>query len=318
MAKVNERNLKCTDCGEVKAKGKNFYLSRSESYKSNDYRIGICKDCFLNMYMNYYNTYKDEYKAMYHLCMNYDIYFSRKVMDSSLSGTSGADGSVVGVYMKNINMSQYKNYTSLNSEHIILSEDSDEEVKKDEEYRLEQDENGKIKLTDDIRDKWGSEYNDEQCIALERYYKHYYNSYNHENDTGKLDILEEVCTYRLIKADAVRKNDTKTIREFTELISKRMADAGLKPSQQKISGEDDNDKFGMQCYIIETTDPIPKCLPEFEDVDRFWKYIVKHMIKPLSVAMGLAQGEYNLENGDGDIQLNEKMQQALEDSKNEG
>lgn len=325
MAKDTKANgkLRCTECEKEKAANANFYLSRSEYYKGNLGRMPVCKPCLYKRFESYMKLYNNNFqKALYHICMNFDIYFDKTLCERSASQetiTNTPEG-IFKEYMKNINsLPNYNGMTSVNSNHICLCEDESEtevasnKKKVKEEYSKDDE----VVLTDRIRQKWGSEYTDEQCIRLEEYYRHYFKSYNHDNDAGKLDILEEVCTYRLIKAQAVKEKDNKTIKDFTELISKRMTDAGLKPSQQKVSGEADEDIFGMQCYIFERKEPIPTPLKEYLDVDKFWKYINKHMIKPLAVALGIAKGEYTIEGGDSEIELSPKMQEALEESFNE-
>lgn len=329
MAKETINKIRCTKCGKSKAPSTNFYLSRSNRYANNLGRLDVCKLCFYEEFEVLMKRYNNDFvKAMYHLCMNYDIYFCKSLCESSAS-VETVTNTPIGIlkeYMKTLNsFPVYNGLTSINSDHIYLGDDnmstnselSEDDKKSKNNYNLKGDKYEEIILTNEIRRRWGSEYTDEQCIRLEEYYRHYFSNYNHENDAGKLDILEEVCTYRLIKAQAVREKDNKTIRDFTEIISKRMADAGLKPCQQRVSGEADEDVFGMQLYIYEKKKPVPKALKEYLDVDGFWKYILKHMIKPLSVAMGMAKGEYDIEDGDKNIELSPKMQEALEDSKNE-
>lgn len=328
MAKETLSKIRCTTCGKSKAPSTNFYLSRSKRYANNLGRLDVCKNCFYEEFEKLMITYNNDFiKAMYHLCISYDIYFCKSLCESSAS-VETVTNTPVGIlkeYMKTLNsFPVYNGLTSINSDHIYLGTDDIENDSKDDNgknkkntYPAKVDKYEEIVINNEIRRRWGSEYSDEQCIRLEEYYRHYFSNYNHENDAGKLDILEEVCTYRLIKAQAVREKDNKTIKDFTEIISKRMADAGLKPCQQRVSGEADEDVFGMQLYIYEKKKPVPKALKEYLDVDGFWNYILKHMIKPLSVAMGLAKGEYDIDDGDKNIELSPKMQEALEESKNE-
>lgn len=317
MAKESKtKKLKCFKCHNEKSPTRGFYISRSDMYQ-NDGRMLICKDCLFERLNEYMKKYDDVEKALYHICMNLDIYFSKSLYESSCYQENMVDSpeNILATYLKNLNsLNQYKGMTSINSDPIYLG---DEEIDVKDKKKKSSTVCDEIKMTPEIRRRWGREYDDDQCIRLEEYYQHYFHNYNHENDVGKLDILQEVCTYRLIKSQAIIAKDNKTIREFTELISKRMADAGLKPCQQRVTGEADEDIFGMQLYIYEKKKPVPKCLKEYLDVDKFWKYILKHMIKPLSVAMGVAQGEYSIDDGDKNIELSPKMQAALEESKNE-
>ena len=113
----------------------------------------------------------------------------------------------------------------------------------------------------------------------------------------KLELIQEMCTIKFIRDKAKRNGDYKTAREYSDLLSKKMADANLKPSQQKILGEADDDTFGMKLLAYERDKPVPEVLPEYKDVDKFWGYLVKNMIKPFANALGLANGEYSIEEG---------------------
>lgn len=311
---IRKDKLKCTNCGEDKAPNKGFYLSHSKQYVENDGRMTICKECLFKLYDIYLDKYKSEIKAMYHLCMNYDVYFNKDLFDSAYSQNNRSNDrySVLKVYMQKVNsLKQYKGMSSIDSDHIILSDvyiiDEKDTV---EEIETKKDK----KINDKIRKRWGSEYTDEDCMLLEDYYEDYFNNMNHDNDYGKLEILKEVCGFKLIIAQAKKDRDHKTIKDFTELISKRMADGELKPSQQKKIGEGDEDMYSLKMKIIERKRPIRKCLKEYEDVDGFWKYINKHMIKPFAMALGLAKGEYDIENGSENIILEDKINSELEKS----
>jgi hypothetical protein len=304
----------CACCGKSKARNVGFYLSHSNLYRANDGRMAICKDCLFERYKELLLKYEDdEIKAIYHLCMNLDVYFNKELVESSFKqeGRSNKPESLLKVYLTKVNsLMQYKGMNSIGSDFValedyIVKEQNDEQ----EEKEIEEE---KI-ITKDIKRRWGREYTDEECLLLEEYYEDYYNNYNHDNDYAKLDIVKEVCGFRLIIARAKREKDNKTIKEFTSLISQRMADAELKPSQQKKIGEADDDMYSRKLKVLERTEPVIDRLEEYKDVDGFWKYINKHMIKPFAMALGLAKGEYDIEEGSKNIILDDKLKNELGD-----
>ena len=311
----------CTCCGKSKASNIGFYLSHSNLYRSNDGRMAICKDCLFERYKELLLKYEDdEIKAIYHLCMNLDVYFNKELVESSFKqeGRSNKPESLLKVYLTKVNsLMQYKGMNSIGSDVVILNEDVIKEI--EEKYKKEYKDivslnKKKLKkeksINDDIRRKWGREYTDEECLQLEDYYDDYFENYNHNGDYAKLDILKEICTFKLIISQAKRDRDNKTIKDFSDLISKKMADANLKPSQQKVLGEGSEDTFGVRLRIYETEKPVPEVQESLKDVDKFWQYIMKYLVKPFAMAMDLAKGTYSIDEGDK-IELNKELSEHV-------
>lgn len=324
---IKNKKIHCTECDKLKSPTKDFYISKSDRYRYNQGRMPICKDCLFKLYEKLYNHYKeDNDKALYHICLMFDMYYSKDLVKSSYAQNNRSNDCIglLRTYIKNINsLNQYDGMDSLDSDFVVLdinvlneleekyknNNEKIEEVEKEEET---------FEITKKMRKRWGRIYSDEDVLELEEFYDGYYNSYNHENNLAKLDIIKELCTYKLIISKSMAGNpkeaDYKRIREYAALISSKMDKANLNPNQQKVLGEADDDIFGMKLLQYEKNKPVPKKLKEYEDVDGFWRYILKHMIKPLAVSMGLGDGEYSLEDGDKDIKLNDKMNEALEES----
>lgn len=300
MAKVEK--LPCLCCGKEKAETKEFYLTKSRIYddiiQSRRGRMLICKSCFFELYDKFKDRYQDELRALYHLCMMFDICYDAKLAMSSKSqqNTRKDKHSLLKNYMKNINSSIGANSTigktSLDSEHIIM-DDSLIEKQEVETKEVKKDKKNKIKIEervidDDIRRKWWREYTDEECLMLEEYYDYYYDNYDHEKDLAKLDSLKEVCTFKLIIAQAKKDRDNKTIREFSTLISQKLADANLKPSQRKAYGDQAGEGLGTDIRsLIENKMPVNEVLPQFKDIDNFAKMIEGTFLNPLKKVHGL-------------------------------
>lgn len=309
----------CTACGEDKRPTIDFYLSRSKLYKFNDGRMPICKECLSKLFKELQAKYSDEVKALYHLCMLFDIYFDKDLVTKSSNMENFSDeDNLLKSYMKNVNsLNQYKFKDSMSSDCIVL-DDNLINVKMDEtEEDNEIEEELSISITPKIRRRWGKGYTDEEYEDLEYFYEEYKNNLDHEDDFMKLELIQEMCTIKFIRDKAKRNGDYKTAREYSDLLSKKMADANLKPSQQKILGEADDDTFGMKLLAYERDKPVPEVLPEYKDVDKFWGYLVKNMIKPFANALGLANGEYSIEEGSDNIIVDDKVKDALKVNHNE-
>lgn len=91
-----------------------------------------------------------------------------------------------------------------------------------------------------------------------------------------------------------------------------MQDADVKPNQKKKVGETAGETFGTKMQIYERTKPILVKLEEYEDIDGIGKYITKYLIKPLAKFLGLATGEYTIEDGDTAIELSKEFEEELE------
>lgn len=314
MVKLNK--VVCTTCGKAKAQARDFYLSHSDLYKHNGGRMTVCKECLVDRYQIYMNKYEDEIKAIYHLCMNFDIYFSKELVESAYKqdNRNNNNDSILKTYLTKVNsLMQYKGMNSISSDYIVLDRDIIKEIEdryKQEVETIASSSKKKSKkeksINEDIRRKWGREYSDDECLQLEDYYEEYFENYNHNGDYAKLDILKEICTFKLIISQAKRDRDNKTIKDFSDLISKKMADANLKPSQQKELGEGSEDTFGVRLRIYETEKPVPEVQESLKDVDKFWKYHMKYLVKPFAMALDLAKGTYSIDEGDK-IELNKEL-----------
>ena len=91
----------CTSCGEEKRPSLDFYISRSKLYKFNEGRMPICKECLVKVFRELKAKYSDEVKALYHLCMLFDIYFSKDLVEKSSSNNNyGEEDNLLKSYMK--------------------------------------------------------------------------------------------------------------------------------------------------------------------------------------------------------------------------
>lgn len=294
--KSKSEKLKCWSCEEEKEVSRFFYNTYSQLYPNE--KIPICKNCLLERYKILVGLYKgNELLALKHFCMNFDIYFDEEYAKELKTGREP----LMVVYMKKIgsNYKKYKGKTSLDS--LFKLKVTEEEWEDD------------IPITNKIRLRWGGGYSDDEYRVLERWYKEY-EDYYAPDDLSVKQLFEELCTIRLMGQKARIDGDTNTFKEMSKLVSSKMQDADIKPNQKKKFGEQQGETFGTIMRIYEKTKPIICKLEEYEDVDGFGKYVVKYMIKPLAKFMGLASGEYSIEDKDDSVQLDEEFEQALKEA----
>ncbi len=314
--KVNNK-LICTRCGEEKVPTTGFYLSHSLMYKHNKNRMPICKDCVVDKFKELKNVYDDDdKKALFHLCMMLDVYFSEELVESAykqIESTTTSEDGLVKIYFQKVNsLMQYKGKNSIQSDKIIL--DMDILKKLEQQYKLDLEEKKKNKeIYDDIVNdtqiikRWGTGWKAEEYRELEEKYQEWMDHYEHDT-LAQQKLFRELSELEVQKNKARQEGDKNAYKNLSELVSKKMSDANIKPAQKKILGEEDGEVLGVMIREIENNEPIADCLPQFKDVDKIESLIVRTFLKPFARVYGLASGEE-------DIELNDEMKESLEKSK---
>src|SRR3989304_7309700 len=165
------KDYSCQNCGDLKRETE-YYVSYNLIHKMG--RILYCKDCIKDMISdNEGNVVLDKVKDTLRLL---DRPFLYNIWKSSLE----EGGEVIGVYMKNTAMTQYRNLGWKDSK--ILPE-IEQQLNYDSANRdIVQDIQSKsIKtnfiITDEIIEKWGIGYKQEEYIAFEKKYASLKNNY---------------------------------------------------------------------------------------------------------------------------------------------
>ena len=308
--------LICTKCGTEKVPTTGFYLSHSLMYKHNKGRMPICKDCVVDKFRELKGVYSDDKKALFHLCMMLDVYFSEELVESAYkqveSSTTNEDG-LVKIYFQKVNsLMQYKGKNSIQSDKLIL--DMNVLNKLENQYKLDLEEKKRNKeIYDDIVNdteiikRWGTGWKAEEYRELEEKYQEWMDHYEHDT-LAQQKLFRELSELEVQKSKARQEGDKNAYKNLSELVSKKMSDANIKPAQKKILGEEDGDVLGVMIREIENNEPIAECLPQFKDIDKIESLIVRTFLKPFARVYGLASGEE-------EIELNDEMKESLEKSK---
>ena len=316
MAKKVSTKLTCTKCGEEKVPTTGFYLSHSLMYRHNKGRMPICKDCVVDKFRELRNVYNEDKKALFHLCMLLDVYFSEELVESAYkqieSSTTSEDG-IVKIYFQKVNsLMQYKGKNSIQSDKLILDMNILNNL--ENQYKLDLEEKKKNKeIYDDIVNdtniikRWGTGWKAEEYRELEEKYQEWLDHYEHDT-LAQQKLFRELSELEVQKSKARQEGDKNAYKNLSELVSKKMSDANIKPAQKKILGEEDGDVLGVMIREIENNEPIAECLPQFKDIDKIESLIVRTFLKPFARVYGLA-------NGEEDIELSDEMKESLEKSR---
>lgn len=267
------------NCGKEKATIRNFYQSHSPFYEYG--RIPVCKDCILERYELLKEHYKDEVKAVYHICMNFDIYFNKDLIPSCYAqmGNDGSDN-LLKIYLSKVNsLKQYKELTSLDSdfletepseEPVVISNETEDTKETDNVSKQE-----KFVVTSEMVARWGKNVSSEDdYFFLETTYDEFTSVYDARTPAQKL-IFRQIAKSLLQAEQALKEGNTTGFEKMNNLVSKLMGDNNIKPIQEANLAEDDSQGWGVWINRIETERPIGEASEQFKDVDRISSYILK-------------------------------------------
>lgn len=279
----------CTACGEEKRPTMDFYISRSKLYKFNDGRMPICKECLSKVFRELNAKYSDEVKALYHLCMLFDIYFDRDLVEKSSSNNNfSEEDNLLKTYMKNVNsLNQYKYKDSMSSDCIILDDSLIKKEKKEEIEDIYEEKEMTPELRKLCLKRWGSGYSDEDYIYLEDNYAEFYEAYAHDTPAERMLLMN--ITKTLLEGEKSRKSgDKKGYENMLKLVSSMLTDAAIKPSQKKTMGDEVGECFGVFIENLEKNEPVNEAIDDFADVDNIGKLIDRQFVKNFAKVFGLA------------------------------
>lgn len=279
---------RCTACGEDKRPAIDFYLSRSKLYKFNNGRMPVCKECLSKLFKELNAKYSDEVKALYHLCMLFDIYFDRDLVEkSSANNNFGDEDNLLKSYMKNVNsLNQYKFKDSMSSDCIIL----DDNLLENKKEEVEINNKTLFEVTDKMEVRWGASLPIEDYMFLESKYKEFTDVYECRTPAQRL-IFEQIAKCLLRGEKALKKDNDVAFEKMNNMVSKLMTDGNIKPIQEASVAEDDTATWGKWINLIEQERPIGEPCEQFKDVDKISTYITKWFTRQMQRVFDLSTGE---------------------------
>ncbi|QIC49703.1 hypothetical protein GAG94_03535 [Lysinibacillus sphaericus] len=258
-------------CGNNK-KLTDYYKSYSPLDKI-DERLRVCKVCLKNETdINNVDSVKNNLRMV-------DKPFNIFLWESALTKPD-----VIGEYFKLINAKDYRHETWEQS--IFEKQDNNKTEIFQEEILL-------IENIDDLKEKYGYGYPDEEYILFEKKFINLKPSFQLPT-TMHEEYLREYCVNKVKETIAKAKGEFKEAKEWAAM-AKESAEAGkLKPSQMsKADLSQGLDGFGQLARMVEQHQDIIPLLPKFtkqpkDDVDvTLWLYI--NYIRDLQ---GLPPAEY--------------------------
>ncbi|MFJ3388775.1 hypothetical protein [Lysinibacillus sp. NPDC086135] len=246
----------CSMCGENK-RLTDYYKSYSPMDKI-DERLRVCKKCLKD------NTNNDNIDSVKNTLRQVDKPFNVHLWESALTKSD-----VIGEYFKLINAKDYRHDTWEQS--IFEKEENDDVVIQEDKLSIDN--------MDELKEKYGYGYPDEEYILFEKKFINLNPSFQLPT-TMHEEYLREYCVNKVKETIAKAKGEFKEAKEWAAM-AKESAEAGkLKPSQMsKADLSQGLDGFGQLARMVEERQDIIPLLPKFiqqpkDKVDiTLWLYI---------------------------------------------
>lgn len=260
----------CCQCGKSLALNR-YFKSMSELFAGIGH-LPICKDCLIREYKKYRIEYRSAQRAMQRICMMCDIYFDAALFDKCYDN----DDTIVGNYLKRINLDQYKGRTF----DTTLSENDGYFVDENAGVNPDKEEESETKIEPYLTEKWGSGLAKMDYDMLENHYRQIKSS-NPKCDNNQEIFILDLCYTKMQQMKAIRENRVDDYNKMTESYRKTFSQAGLKTVQDLSSNNEDC--WGVwQARIAQyTPEEYYKNKKLYKDFDGLGDYMERFILRPL-------------------------------------
>lgn len=272
IANILKDYNKCCKCGIFKEQKKYFPVSYSSIYLGNNGYLSICNECINSLLLEYQNTFNDDYKAFRYICMCFNIYYNKELVDTTLKNAKPQQR--MSYY---INKSSGKQFSSKTFSDTLKEEEEEE---------------GKVKSVDDVINgkgnqddvkKWGFGFSETDYIYLNEKYNNWIS--RHECKTMAQEEIYKKLSLLDLQILKNTLNDEKSEGLFKQ-YNDYLSSANIKPIQQNDAILSDSNTFGTYIKKIEDTRPVGEANEEWKDVDGILKYfsiILGHLCKMIGL-----------------------------------
>lgn len=280
----------CSRCGKVFLRQyQNFPTARSSLYRGNGGYLSVCSKCVDELFEHYRAALGNEDEAMRRICMKFDIYWHPKIWGMT---RTAVDGTVVRPYIAKTNLRIYDGKTfddtldeeaeAAIAEAARIAKESESEP--EEPKTIPESLGDVVDPTPEIPEPppppppppesvefWGGGLPPEMYPALDARYAKWTDDFFGGLDSAsearykQICILEETINRSVTQTG---KADASTVNALNNLIKDAQKGDGT-----EADGEFDGLPFGVGIRMFENARPVPKPIPELQDVDGVVKYI---------------------------------------------
>jgi hypothetical protein len=228
---VAKKHKMCVSCEKQKVQT-SFFSTNSKMFT--DGKVPICKACIKEQ------VDEKDISSVKRILRQIDKPFISTVWSSATNSEKDTFGS----YMKMINsLPQYKTLTYEDSiENKAIDEDS-EDIENDEDIKEMTTDGEVIKVTNEIKLKFGLGYKNEEYLKMEKFYMDMMKSHD-ITSPNHIEMLIEICKVNVEKDRALKDRNIGDYKKLSDASKALIADAGFRPAD-KVSG---NEAVGMRTF----------------------------------------------------------------------
>ena len=247
--KEEEILVKCLKCQEDK-RALHFYVSYNPLHNGFLYWCKKCIREFVDV---------DDINSVKSILMQFDLPFIYDIWLISVEDKH----ETFGTYMKNIRMRQTRDYTWKDSVFQPTERYTDKAAKLD----IENNKN-KFIVTEEIVNRWGEGYENDEYRAFERKYNFLKDNYP-QRTAMHSEALFNYVRYRVKEEKATSLGLVKEAKEWGNLAKDAATHAKINPSQlSKADLQDGLSTFGELARMVEQNIDIIPILPQYKEKPR--------------------------------------------------
>ena len=288
--------FKCLTCGRryTVQKG-NFFRSNSQLYKSNNFYMPTCITCIENLIDQYTNLCNSQDEALKRICLHYDLYYNKGLVDSVKAMTSMER---IKSYISKNNSSSGagKTYdTYLNELHRERLGDESEDYQEDNASRV----------SSRVMKRWGSGYTDTEYGMIEEHYNSLKDKIG--GDEIKESLVRDLCETYIMRYRARQAGEVDKYEKLSKLYQATLNSANLAPTvDKKNTGGNADDMWAKWIEIVEKHSPAEFIKDEgriFKDAfeqDEYYRRFIARPTDNLINDKTVMDAEFSIPMGDED------------------
>jgi len=309
MSNSRKKSVICPKCGTEYPKHDTYFnKSYSKKYGAHEF-MPICKSCIYTAFeemLRYYDY--DTVLATKRFCMAYDVFYDDgiyKVAESKMKNVTDYN-SLIGEYLKNRNLVQYRNKTfdvTLDRGFIFdkYCDPEERELNKVEEP-VTIEEQRAAKKKDIIR--WGDGFSPDDYKMMNDHYKQLIDA-NPNIDSNQEIFIDELCRLEMLKRRALVENKIENYNKISQQYIKTWQEAKLKTKAEKNSNE--NETLGIWAQRISEYTPEEyykdkNLYKDFDNVGSYYERFVKRPLRNLQFGTNDRDEEFFVPNDEESIE----------------
>lgn len=280
----------CTRCGKrYYHQYNNFLPSQSPLFRGNNGFVPVCANCLEDLYDHYRIIFGNDKDAVRRMCMKFDFYWHEDIYN--IADASNPKQSRWRSYVSKCNLKRFYGKTyddTIDEEGFYVGTQKVEVVHRDEEGQKVTDYVSQpVELSEPSPQSvafWGAGLPAEKYFVLDERYRKWTSGLSEPPDLLNEARYKQICMLEEnINSCAM---SGKPFEASVNMLNNLIKD--IQKSQTDDTDEAfDDQPFGVGIRMYENKNPIPKPVPELEDVDGIKRYITIWFVGHLASMLGL-------------------------------